>query len=195
MHILESFYSSEFPYGFFQIPLVATRRYYLGAVELYWNYRQSDMLNVLHMDTRFLPRMPTSFPFNTSIMYKKTVFVEYMDHLFNMAKPRPPWMGLLGPTIWTEVHDTVVITLKNMASHPVSLHAVGVSYWKASEGSLSKERTQMLHQFVLLFAVFDEGKSWHSETKDSFTQAMDSTSTVAWPKMHTVNGYVNRSLP
>lgn len=39
------------------------------------------------------------------------------------------------------------------------------------------------------------GKSWHSETKDSFTQAMDSTSTVAWPKMHTVNGYVNRSLP
>ncbi|XP_027288293.1 coagulation factor VIII isoform X3 [Cricetulus griseus] len=244
----------------------ATRRYYLGAVELYWNYRQSDMLNVLHMDTRFLPRMPTSFPFNTSIMYKKTVFVEYMDHLFNMAKPRPPWMGLLGPTIWTEVHDTVVITLKNMASHPVSLHAVGVSYWKASEGaeyedqtsqrekeddkvfpgeshtyvwhvlkengpmtsdppcltysylshvdlvkdlnsgligallvckegSLSKERTQMLHQFVLLFAVFDEGKSWHSETKDSFTQAMDSTSTVAWPKMHTVNGYVNRSLP
>ncbi|CAO2621092.1 Coagulation factor VIII [Lemmus lemmus] len=244
----------------------ATRRYYLGAVEVYWNYRQSDLLNVLHTDTRFLPRMPTSFPFNTSIMYKKTVFVEYMDHLFNIAKPRPPWMGLLGPTIWTEVHDIVVITLKNMASHPVSLHAVGVSYWKSSEGaeyedqtsqrekeddkvfpgeshtyvwqvlkengpmasdppcltysylshvdlvkdlnsgligallvckegSLSKERTQMLHQFVLLFAVFDEGKSWHSETKDSFTQAMDSTSTGAWPKMHTVNGYINRSLP
>ncbi|XP_052598742.1 coagulation factor VIII isoform X2 [Peromyscus californicus insignis] len=244
----------------------ATRRYYLGAVELYWNYRQSDLLNVLHTDTRFLPRMPSSFPFNTSIMYKKTVFVEYMDHLFNIAKPRPPWMGLLGPTIWTEVDDTVVITLKNMASHPVSLHAVGVSYWKASEGaeyedqtsqrekeddkvfpgeshtyvwqvlkengpmasdppcltysylshvdlvkdlnsgligallvckegSISKERTQMLHQFVLLFAVFDEGKSWHSETKDSFTQAMDSTSTGAWPKMHTINGYVNRSLP
>lgn len=42
--------------------------------------------------------------------------------------------GLLGPTIRAEVYDTVVITLKNMASHPVSLHAVGVSYWKASEG-------------------------------------------------------------
>nr|XP_048283559.1 coagulation factor VIII-like isoform X6 [Myodes glareolus] len=173
----------------------ATRRYYLGAVEVYWNYRQSDLLNVLHTDTRFLPRMPTSFPFNTSTMYKKTVFVEYVDHLFNIAKPRPPWMGLLGPTIWTEVHDIVVITLKNMASHPVSLHAVGVSYWKSSEGSLSKKRTQMLHQFVLLFAVFDEGKSWHSETKDSFIQAMDSMSTGAWPKMHTVNGYINRSLP
>ncbi|OBS78250.1 hypothetical protein A6R68_19361, partial [Neotoma lepida] len=115
----------------FQRWKTATRRYYLGALELYWNYRQSDLLNMLHTDTRFLPRMPTSFPFNTSIMYKKTVFVEYMDHLFNIAKPRPPWMG----------------------------------------------------------------KSWHSEPKDSFTQAVDSTSTGAWPKMHTVNGYVNRSLP
>ncbi|NP_001154845.1 coagulation factor VIII isoform 2 precursor [Mus musculus] len=244
----------------------AIRRYYLGAVELSWNYIQSDLLSVLHTDSRFLPRMSTSFPFNTSIMYKKTVFVEYKDQLFNIAKPRPPWMGLLGPTIWTEVHDTVVITLKNMASHPVSLHAVGVSYWKASEGdeyedqtsqmekeddkvfpgeshtyvwqvlkengpmasdppcltysymshvdlvkdlnsgligallvckegSLSKERTQMLYQFVLLFAVFDEGKSWHSETNDSYTQSMDSASARDWPKMHTVNGYVNRSLP
>lgn len=42
--------------------------------------------------------------------------------------------GLLGPTIQAEVYDTVVVTLKNMASHPVSLHAVGVSFWKSSEG-------------------------------------------------------------
>ncbi|XP_078219845.1 coagulation factor VIII isoform X3 [Callithrix jacchus] len=174
--------------------------------------------------------------------------------------------GLLGPTIQAEVYDTVVITLKNMASHPVSLHAVGVSYWKASEGaeyddqttqrekeddkvfpggshtyvwhvlkengpmasdplcltysylshvdlvkdlnsgligallvcregSLAKERTQTLHTFVLLFAVFDEGKSWHTETKNSLIQDRDAAAARAWPKMHTVNGYVNRSLP
>ncbi|XP_064227600.1 coagulation factor VIII isoform X2 [Aotus nancymaae] len=199
-------------------------------------------------------------------MYKKTVFVEFTDHLFNVAKPKPPWMGLLGPTIQTEVYDTVVITLKNMASHPVSLHAVGVSYWKASEGaeyddqttqrekeddkvfpggshtyvwhvlkengpmasdplcltysylshvdlvkdlnsgligallvcregSLAKERTQTVHKFVLLFAVFDEGKSWHTETKKSLIEDADAAAARAWPKMHTVNGYVNRSLP
>ncbi|XP_011818598.1 PREDICTED: coagulation factor VIII [Colobus angolensis palliatus] len=243
----------------------ATRRYYLGAVELSWDYMQSD-LGELPVDTRFPPRVPRSFPFNTSVMYKKTVFVEFTDHLFNIAKPRPPWMGLLGPTIQAEVYDTVVITLKNMASHPVSLHAVGVSYWKASEGaeyddqtsqrekeddkvfpggshtyvwqvlkengpmasdplcltysylshvdlvkdlnsgligallvcregSLAKEKTQTLHKFVLLFAVFDEGKSWHSETKNSLMQDRDDASARAWPKMHTVNGYVNRSLP
>ncbi|KAK7798695.1 hypothetical protein U0070_008089 [Myodes glareolus] len=99
------------------------------------------MDDLFFSSSRFLPRMPTSFPFNTSTMYKKTVFVEYVDHLFNIAKPRPPWMGLLGPTIWTEVHDIVVITLKNMASHPVSLHAVGVSYWKSSEGAEYEDQT------------------------------------------------------
>ncbi|XP_017506438.3 coagulation factor VIII isoform X1 [Manis javanica] len=244
----------------------ATRRYYLGTVELYWDYMQSELLSELHLDTRFPPRAPRSSPFNTSVMYKKTVFVEFTDHLFNIAKPRPPWMGLLGPTIQAEVHDTVVITLKNMASHPVSIHAVGVSYWKASEGatyddqtsqmekeddevipgeshtyvwqvmkengpmasdppcltysylshvdlvkdlnsgligallvcregSLSKEGTRTLHEFVLLFAVFDEGKSWHSETNGSLTQAMDPASAWASSEMHTVNGYINRSLP
>ncbi|XP_008070452.1 coagulation factor VIII-like, partial [Carlito syrichta] len=244
----------------------ATRRYYLGTVELSWDYTQSDLLGELHVDTRSPPKVPRSFPLNTSVMYKKTVFVEFTDHLFNIVKPRPPWMGLLGPTIRAEVYDTVIITLKNMASHPVSLHAVGVSYWKASEGaeyndqtsqrekeddkvfpgeshtyvwqvlkengpmasdppcltysylshvdlvkdlnsgligallvcregSLAKERTQNLHEFVLLFAVFDEGKSWHSDTKDSMMQETDAAPAQAWPKMHTVNGYVNRSLP
>lgn len=50
-------------------------------------------------------------------------------------------MGLLGPTIQAEVYDTVVITFKNMASHPVSLHAIGVSYWKSSEGAAYKDET------------------------------------------------------
>ncbi|XP_035872236.1 coagulation factor VIII [Phyllostomus discolor] len=244
----------------------ATRRYYLGAVELSWDYTHSELLGELHMDTRFPPGVQKSFPLSTSVMYKKTVFVEFTDHLFNIAKPRPPWMGLLGPTIRAEVYDTVLITLRNMASHAVSLHAVGVSYWKASEGSeyedqtierekeddkvipgeshtyvwqvlkengpmasdppcltysyfshvdlvkdlnsgligtllvcregsLTRERTQTLNEFVLLFAVFDEGKSWHSETYESSAQAMDTVSAWARPEMHTINGYVNRSLP
>ncbi|XP_054428211.1 coagulation factor VIII [Pteronotus mesoamericanus] len=244
----------------------AIRRYYLGAVELSWDYMHSELLSELYVDTRFPPGMPKSFPLNTSVMYKKTVFVEFTDHLFSIAKPRPPWMGLLGPTIRAEVYDTVLITLKNMASHAVSLHAVGVSYWKASEGadyedqtikrekeddkvipgeshtyvwqvlkengpmasdppcltysyfshvdlekdlnsgligtllvcregSLPKERTQTLHEFVLLFAVFDEGKSWHSETYESSAHTVDPASAWAQPEIHTINGYVNRSLP
>uniref|UniRef100_A0A8C5IL58 ferroxidase n=1 Tax=Junco hyemalis TaxID=40217 RepID=A0A8C5IL58_JUNHY len=49
--------------------------------------------------------------------------------------------SLLGPTIRAEVHDTVVITFKNLASRPYSLHAVGVSYWKASEGAGYEDET------------------------------------------------------
>lgn len=65
--------------------------------------------------------------YNSKFSFWNTIFQVTFEGCLILA-------GLLGPTIWAEVYDTVVITLKNMASHPVSLHAVGVSYWKASEG-------------------------------------------------------------
>uniref|UniRef100_A0A8C5X6J4 Coagulation factor VIII n=1 Tax=Malurus cyaneus samueli TaxID=2593467 RepID=A0A8C5X6J4_9PASS len=73
--------------------------------------------------------------------YKKAVFVEYPDGSFIQPKLKPAWMGLLGPTIRAEVYDTVVITFKNLASRPYNLHAVGVSYWKASEGAGYEDET------------------------------------------------------
>ncbi|XP_012589923.1 PREDICTED: coagulation factor VIII [Condylura cristata] len=112
----------------------ATRRYYLGAVTVSWDYTRGDLHGGLREDTRFIRQVPREVPGGSSRVSRKTVFVEFTDHLFSTAKPRPPWMGLLGPTIRAEVSDTVVVTLKNMASHPVSLHAMGVSYGKASEG-------------------------------------------------------------
>ncbi|XP_036596430.1 coagulation factor VIII isoform X2 [Trichosurus vulpecula] len=246
--------------------ICATRRYYIGAVELDWDYRRSELLNALSLDQGFPPRVPKSFASDGSTLYKKAVFAEYTDSRFLQAKPRAPWMGLLGPTIRAEVYDTVVITLKNMASHPVSLHAIGISYWKASEGaryndqtnymekrddkvapgasytyvwhvlkenspmdhdppcltysylshvdtvkdlntgligallvckegSLKRDGTQHLQDFVLLFAVFDEGKSWHSEPDGPKTQAQAYQSKKLYSKFHTINGYVNGSLP
>ncbi|KAL8180993.1 UNVERIFIED_CONTAM: hypothetical protein K2H54_043493 [Gekko kuhli] len=220
------------------------RRYYIGAVERDWDYTAGNQ-----------KRMPSS---STSTQYKKAMFLEYADSTFTQAKPKPAWMGLLGPTIQAEVHDTVVVTFKNLASHPFSIHAIGVSYWKASEGAgyddqtssaekeddavgpgqshtyvweifeadgptdsdpqcltyayssrvnsvrdtnsgligallvclpgtLAREGTQSrFQQFVLLFSVFDEGKSWYSESNTPGT-----TST----QLHTINGYINSSLP
>uniref|UniRef100_K7GFX4 ferroxidase n=1 Tax=Pelodiscus sinensis TaxID=13735 RepID=K7GFX4_PELSI len=83
------------------------------------------------------PEMGSQKPSMASIStrYKKAVFVEYTDSSFTQIKPKPAWMGLLGPTIRAEVYDTVVVTFKNLASRPFSLHAVGVTYWKASEGA------------------------------------------------------------
>ncbi|XP_074963057.1 coagulation factor VIII [Phalacrocorax aristotelis] len=241
------------------------RRYYIGAVETTWDYMHSDLLSVLqapagvsgHPGPR--PPMPGVPP-----QYRKAVFVEYPDASFMQPKPKPAWMGLLGPTIRAEVYDTVVITFKNLASRPYNLHAIGVSYWKASEGAGYEDETSqpekvgdrvdpgkthtyiweiqqnqgptdgdsscLTHsyssntdsvkdvnsgligallvcrpgtlvsngnedaqqEFVMLFAVFDEGKSWYSEPgSPGAPQTLPHNRT----EMHTINGYINGSLP
>ncbi|KAF4794379.1 coagulation factor VIII [Turdus rufiventris] len=222
------------------------RRYYIAAVETAWDYTHSDLLSVL--------QAPAG----------KAVFVEYPDGSFTQPILKPAWMGLLGPTIRAEVYDTVVITFKNLASRPYNLHAVGVSYWKASEGAGYEDETSqpekegdrvdpgkthtyvweiqenqgpteddstclthsyssninsvkdinsgligallvcrpgtlasdmnegLQKEFVLLFAVFDEGKSWYSEQGSpagAQPQAHNRT------ELHTINGYINGSLP
>uniref|UniRef100_A0A4X2LN68 Coagulation factor VIII n=1 Tax=Vombatus ursinus TaxID=29139 RepID=A0A4X2LN68_VOMUR len=171
-----------------------------------------------------------------------------------------PLSGLLGPTIRAEVYDTVVITLKNMASHPVSLHAVGISYWKASEGARYNDQTTYMEKqddkvapgtsYTYVWRVLKEnspmdhdppcltysylshvdtvkdlntgligallvckegakenylassflpflssGKSWHSEPDGPKTQAQVYQSKKLYSKVHTINGYVNGSLP
>ncbi|XP_021262077.1 coagulation factor VIII isoform X1 [Numida meleagris] len=235
------------------------RRYYIGAVETTWDYTHSELLSTLQAPAGVSgppgprPTTPGALP-----RYRKAVFVEYLDASFTQPKPKPAWMGLLGPTIRTEVYDTVVITFKNMASRPYNLHAVGVSYWKASEGAGYEDETSqpekegdmvdpgkthtyiweiqqnqgptdgdsqclthsyssnvnsvkdtnsgligallvcrpgtlvrdgmqnMQQDLVMLFAVFDEGKSWYSEPS---SPAYNRT------ELHTINGYVNNSLP
>ncbi|XP_021390197.3 coagulation factor VIII [Lonchura striata] len=241
------------------------RRFYIAAVETAWDYTHSDLLSVLRAPAGILghagPRLP---PDRVPPRYRKAVFVEYPDGSFTQPKLKPAWMGLLGPTIRAEVHDTVVIMFKNLASRPYNLHAVGVSYWKASEGAgyedetsqpekegdrvdpgkthtyvweiqenqgptdddstclthsyssntnsvkdinsgligallvcrpgtlASDENEGLQKEFVLLFAVFDEGKSWYSEQGSpagAQPQAHNRT------ELHTINGYINGSLP
>ncbi|XP_039573364.1 coagulation factor VIII isoform X2 [Passer montanus] len=241
------------------------RRYYIAAVETTWDYTHSDLLSVLQAPAGILghagPRPPVA---GVPPRYRKAVFVEYPDGSFTQPKLKPAWMGLLGPTIRAEVHDTVVITFKNLASRPYSLHAVGVSYWKASEGAGYEDETSqpekegdrvdpgkthtyvweiqenqgptdddsaclthsyssntnsvkdinsgligallvcrpgtlasdghegLQKEFVLLFAVFDEGKSWYSEQGSPAAAQPQAPNRT---ELHTINGYVNGSLP
>ncbi|XP_029853205.1 coagulation factor VIII isoform X2 [Aquila chrysaetos chrysaetos] len=241
------------------------RRYYIGAVETAWDYMHSDLLPVLQAPAGVSgdsgPRAPI---LGVPPRYRKAVFVEYPDASFTQPKPKPAWMGLLGPTIRAEVYDTVVVMFKNLASRPYNLHAVGVSYWKASEGAGYEDETSqpekegdrvdpgkthtyiweiqenkgptdgdspcLTHsyssntdsvkdintgligallvcrpgtlasdgnedtrqEFVMLFAVFDEGKSWYSEpTSPATPQPLPQNRT----ELHTINGYINGSLP
>ncbi|XP_074738788.1 coagulation factor VIII isoform X2 [Strix uralensis] len=241
------------------------RRYYIGAVETGWDYLHSDLLSVLQAPPGVSGHMGPGPPMpGVPPRYRKAVFVEYRDASFTQPKPKPAWMGLLGPTIRAEVYDTVVIMFKNLASRPYNLHAVGVSYWKASEGAGYEDETSqpekegdrvdpgkthtyiwkiqqnqgptdgdspcLTHsyssntdsvkdinsgligallvcrpgtlasdgnndaqqEFVMLFAVFDEGKSWYSEpSSPAVPQPLPHNRT----ELHTINGYINGSLP
>uniref|UniRef100_A0A670YA39 Coagulation factor VIII n=1 Tax=Pseudonaja textilis TaxID=8673 RepID=A0A670YA39_PSETE len=62
------------------------------------------------------------------------------------VKPKPAWMGLLGPIVQAEIYDKVIVTFKNMASRPFNIHAKGVSYWKASEGAGYEDLTSQLEK-------------------------------------------------
>ncbi|XP_009939830.2 coagulation factor VIII isoform X2 [Opisthocomus hoazin] len=241
------------------------RRYYIGAVETTWDYIHSDLLSVLQVPAGMSGHAGTRPPTpGVPPRYRKAVFVEYPDASFMQPKPKPAWMGLLGPTIRAEVYDTVVITFKNLASRPYNLHAIGVSYWKASEGAGYEDETSLPEkegdrvdpgkthtyiweiqqnqgptdgdspclthsyssntdsvkdinsgligallvcrpgtlvsdgnknteqEFVMLFTVFDEGKSWYSEPgSPTAPQNLPNNRT----EMHTINGYINGSLP
>ncbi|KFQ02416.1 Coagulation factor VIII, partial [Leptosomus discolor] len=241
------------------------RRYYIAAVETTWDYMHSNLLSVLQAPAGMSGHSdPQTSMSGVPPRYWKAVFVEYPNASFMQPKPKPAWMGLLGPTIRAEVYDTVVITFKNLASRPYNLHAVGVSYWKASEGAQYEDETsqpekegdrvdpgkthtyiweiQQNHgpmdgdspclthsyssntdsvkdinsgligallvcrpgtlandgnkeaqqEFVMLFAVFDEGKSWYSEPS---SRAAPQPLLRNRTEMHTINGYINGSLP
>ncbi|XP_054642968.1 coagulation factor V isoform X2 [Dunckerocampus dactyliophorus] len=91
------------------------RHYYIAAVDIDWNYQGNET-------HRFLPT------------YKKVVFREY-EKDFTKEKIHPPWLGILGPTLRGEEGDIIVVTFRNMATQPCSLHPHGIAYGKQSEGA------------------------------------------------------------
>ncbi|KAK2905616.1 coagulation factor V isoform X1 [Channa argus] len=91
------------------------RRYYVAAVEIDWKYSDNATLGF----------GPT---------YKKVVFREY-EKDFKQPKTHPSWLGLVGPTLRAEEGETLVVTFRNMAKGPYSIHPHGVAYGKQSEGA------------------------------------------------------------
>nr|XP_048277617.1 coagulation factor V [Myodes glareolus] len=211
------------------------RQFYVAAQGILWNY---------HPET-------TDPSLNSKPSFKKIVYREYEPY-FKKEKSRSSISGLLGPTLYAEVGDTMKVHFRNKADKPVSIHPQGIKYSKFSEGAsyadhtfpaermddavapgdeytyewiisedsgptpddppclthiyysyenltqdfnsgligpllickkgtLTEDGTQKMfdRQHVLLFAVFDESKSWSPSPS----------------LMYTVNGFVNRTMP
>ncbi|XP_076857602.1 coagulation factor V [Brachyhypopomus gauderio] len=94
------------------------RHYYIAAVNINWDYGDQ--------------RQGSTF--------KKTVYRAY-DADFQHAKTHPSWLGLLGPTLYGQEGDTLVVTFRNLADHPCTIHPHGIAYGKQSEGSLYFDNT------------------------------------------------------
>ncbi|KAM6986712.1 coagulation factor V [Aplochiton taeniatus] len=97
------------------------RHYYVAAVRVDWSYSGNGQQS----------SGPT---------YKKVVFREY-DEGFKVAKTHPSWLGLVGPTLKGQEGETLVVTFKNMADRPYSVHPRGIAYGKQSEGALYFDNT------------------------------------------------------
>lgn len=124
----------------------AERLYFIAAEEIQWDYAPSgrDLMMGMGFDeeaSHYVERRPDRI----GRVYLKAVYREYTDASFTTLKPRAAgWvhLGLLGPVIRAEVGDTLKVVFKNNASQPYSLHAHGVLYDKASEGSPADDGTK-----------------------------------------------------
>ncbi|KAG1970332.1 coagulation factor V preproprotein [Pimephales promelas] len=102
------------------------RRYYIAAVNINWDYTSAGQQR-------------------TGPLYKKVVYREYNEG-FTQPKTHPLSSGLLGPTLRGQEGDTIVVTFKNMADHPCSIHPHGIAYEKQSEGSSYFDNTSLLEK-------------------------------------------------
>ena len=67
------------------------------------------------------------------------MYKEYTDGSFTTEKPKDPSLGMLGPMMRVAVGDIVKVVFKNTASHPFSIHPLGLRTAKEYEGFLYQD--------------------------------------------------------
>ena len=107
--------------------LATTRHYYIAAEDVPWNYAPSGI--------NLLSATPIPQPWSIKLQWSKTRFIEYTDDTFNIRKPQPDWLGILGPVIRAEVGDEIVVDFLNRGHVGHDIHPHGLRYDKDNEGS------------------------------------------------------------
>jgi FtsP/CotA-like multicopper oxidase with cupredoxin domain len=115
------------------------RRYFIQAEESVWDYAPDRRNRVT--GARFDPEAGVFVRRGRDRIgarYRKALFRGYTDATFKTRLDQGErWehLGMLGPVIHAEVGDVVEVVLRNDTRRPVSLHAHGLRYDKASEGA------------------------------------------------------------
>ncbi|KAL3865206.1 hypothetical protein ACJMK2_006822 [Sinanodonta woodiana] len=124
-----------------------TRKYFIGAEEVEWNYQPlgtdnfqggvTDHANDMGIDDHH--SLHQSATDNTlGNVYKKVVFNEFTDETFRVRKSRLPQeqhLNLLGPPIKAEVGEQIEIVFFNNAARQYSIFLHGVGMEKEMEGA------------------------------------------------------------
>jgi len=117
----------------------ADREIFVAAEEMAWDYAPAGldaMMNMPFAEEQKIFVEPSDGRIGR--VYSKAIYREYADREFTKPKTRAKeWehLGLLGPLIHAEVGDTIILTFKNRASRPYSIHPHGVFYDKTAEGA------------------------------------------------------------
>jgi hephaestin len=116
-----------------------TRRYYIRADEVAWNYAPTGRNQITGQP--FGDQENTyvaTGPGRIGSTYLKCLYRQYTDATFSTLTPRPAsdaYLGFLGPVIRAEVGDTITVQYRNSCRIPTSMHPHGVFYDKSSEGA------------------------------------------------------------
>ncbi|KAL8287598.1 hypothetical protein RQP46_003456 [Phenoliferia psychrophenolica] len=120
-----------------------TRQYFVKAEEVEWDYIPSgwDNMRGVPVDESPVAEGSDYIPSSTSIGHKyiKGLFKGYTDGNYSTLTKQPDWLGLQGPLMRGEVGDMVEVMVYNdlkIATHPVSMHSMGLHYSPISEGSM-----------------------------------------------------------
>lgn len=123
----------------------STKTYYVGAIELEWDYAPGGINRITGQEPESLEALIlTAGDDRIGRIYKKAVYREFTDSTFSTIKDRgDEWehLGYLGPVLRAAVGDTLRVVFRNMASRPYSMHPHGVFYNKDSEGALYEDGT------------------------------------------------------
>ena len=117
-----------------------TRRYYIAAEEVTWDYVPSGWDNWLGVPIEDSPRANITgitAPGSLGTKWQKALYRGYTDASFTTLSPQPAWQGVNGPTLRAEVGDMIeILFLNRLPNNYATMHSMGLSYNKQNDGSL-----------------------------------------------------------
>ncbi|KAG2501398.1 hypothetical protein HYH03_001185 [Edaphochlamys debaryana] len=116
--------------GLTTFPSGRTRTYFVQAEPIDWDYAPQGYVNCTHTDLAAAAAARLSHGPNTiGSRYRKAVYREYTDASFTTRAQAPPHQGLMGPTLMSEVGDSLHVVFRNALTdlpyYPVGLHPGG----------------------------------------------------------------------